>query len=118
MKTVRTIALALLACLSATANAEYTIVTQVNAIELAPSNIIVPASASGMMTFRPCDSSCDEPYQRVQLADDTKFSFDGKRVKFDDFRRLMNSAGALASGYALIRYDTTTNTATDIEVTR
>ncbi len=116
MKTVRTLLLGLTLCISAAANAQFTFKTVEDAVELLPSNIILPATAGGMMSFRPCDAQCDKPYVRVRLAAETTFSIDGKRMKFDDFRRSFSAARISSTSYALINYNVETRTATNIEV--
>ncbi len=118
MKTVRTLTLGILLTLTAAANAQFTFVKEVDAVELSPSNIILPATASGMMSFRDCDGteSCDAPYIRVQLAPETTFSFNGQRMRFDDFRRTFSTTRMSGTSYALVSYNVKTNIATNVEV--
>lgn len=118
MKTVRLTLLGILLTLTATANAQFTFVKEVDAVELSPSNINLPATASGMMSFRDCDGAeaCDAPYVRVQLSPETTFSFDGKKMKFDDFRRTVAGTRMSSSSYALVNYNVKTNIATNVEV--
>ncbi|MEO1247989.1 MAG: hypothetical protein AAFX56_20100 [Pseudomonadota bacterium] len=121
MNTARTVLLSLLiatgaATVGATANAQFTFKTEINAVELTPANIVLPATANGMVSFRPCDGECAEPYTRVQLTPETTFSIDGERMKFDDFRRAFPLAKRSQRAYALINYDVETQAATNIEI--
>ena len=101
--------LAMVLVVSVPAMAERQIVTVINAIETSPANIILPANTSGMMTFRPCASKCEKDYKRVQLSAGTKFSVNGKAVKFDEFRRNFAIIKRAASSYALVTYEVETN---------
>lgn len=92
--------------------------TLIDAIETAPANIILPGNTSGMMTFRPCSDQCDKDYKRVSLTAETRFSVDGKAVKFDDFRRDFAIIKRAESSYALVSYDTETNTVISIQLAR
>jgi len=94
------------------------IVTAVNAVEASPALIILPGSTDGMMTFRPCDSDCDEDYIRVRLSADTTFTVNGKAVKFADFRREFATIKRDPNSYALVTYDTSKNTVTNIQIAR
>ena len=102
------------------AASEYKLVTEMNAVELAPRNIILPGDAGGMMTFRSCDSDdCgDVPYSRVQLTTNTRFTVDGKPRKFAEFRREFAIIKRGESSYALVTYETATNTVTSLEIAR
>lgn len=90
----------------------------VDAVETAPGNIILPATANGMMTFQPCEADCDEEHKRVQLTAETKFSLDGRTLKFDAFRREFLTIRRSQSAYALVRYDTKTRQLVELIVTR
>lgn len=90
--------------------------TLINAVETAPANIILPGDTDGMMTFRPCDGDCDVDYIRVRLSANTTFSVNGKNVKFADFRREFATIKRDARSYALVTYETETNTATSIQI--
>ena len=106
------IAIALVVSMPAAAQ----LVTLVNAIETSPANIILPASTSGMVTFRPCADECDEDYKRVKLSSRTTFSVNGKTVKFDEFRRNFATIKRAETSYALVSYDTDTNTVISIQL--
>ena len=114
MKTFkRLVLLATIACFQpAVAQIE----TVINAVETAPTNIILPASNNGMMTFRPCDGECDEDHMRVRVTPETKFSVDGSGVKWEDFRKMFPAVRQSDSGYALVSYDTKNNVLISLEV--
>lgn len=118
MNVARCTLLGLVLALAGAAQAQFTFKTEVEAVEVAPANIILPATASGMVSFKPCDGDCAEPYVRIQLSPNTRFSLDGQSLKFDDFRREFSIVRRSRSSYALINYDVKTNTATNIEVLR
>ena len=92
--------------------------TLIRAVEVAPSNIILPASNSGMMTFRPCAEDCDEDYDRVRVTPDTTFTIDGTSVRWESFRKVFPTISLNGKGYALVRYDTKNKTLTSLEVAR
>ena len=92
--------------------------TVINAVETAPSNIILPQSSSGMMTFRPCADECDKDHERVRVTPETKFSIDGSRVKWEDFRKQFTTIRQSDSSYALVSYETDTNVLISLEVSR
>lgn len=98
--------------------ADYEIVTLINAVELAPSNIVLPASVNGMVSFKPCDDECDDDYQRARLTEATSFVVNGQRVKFEDFRKAFAAIRGDKDGYALVSYDTKAKTVTSIDVAR
>jgi len=114
--TVRTILIAALLMVSAPSLAQ--IKTKVDAVETSPASIILPATTDGMMTFRPCDGNCDAEYKRVQLNANTRFTINGKTVKYADFRREFATIKRASSSYALVSYETATNTATSIQLAR
>ncbi len=118
MNVARSILFGLAIALAGAAHAQFTFKTEVEAVEVAPANIILPATASGMVSFKPCDGECAEPYVRIQLDPNTRFSMDGESMKFDDFRREFSIVRRSPSSYALINYEISTNTATNIEVLR
>ena len=90
----------------------------IDAIELTPDNIILPATTSGTMTFKPCVEECDKKHKRARLTADTRFVVDGRAVKFDEFRRNHAALRRSKDSYALVSYDTETNTGTKIEISR
>ena len=114
--TVRAALFAAILMLSQFASAQ--IVTKINAVETSPANIVLPGGTDGMVTFRPCDGECDDDYIRVRLSADTKFSVDGKAVKYADFRRDIATIKRNKSSYALVTYETETNTVKSIQIAR
>ena len=116
MRTSRYIAF-LAACLAAqAATAQFD--TLVRAVEIAPSNIILPPSNNGMMTFRPCAEACDADHERVRVTPSTTYSVDGASVKWEDFRKAFPAISQSGKGYALVRYDTKNKVLTSLEVVR
>lgn len=114
--TVRALLIAVL--LVAAQPAVSQIVTAVAAVEASPANIILPGSTDGMVTFRPCQGDCDEDYVRVRLSAGTTFTVNGKAVKYTDFRREFATIKRSPESYALVTYETKTNTVTSIEIAR
>ena len=114
--TVRVLVITAILMFSQSATAQ--IVTKVNAVEMSPANIILPGSIDGMMTFRPCDGDCEADYIRVRLSADSKFSVNGKNVRFADFRREFATIKRDRESYALVSYETETNTVTSIQIAR
>ena len=116
MKTLRR--LLLLAAIAGFQPAVAQIETVINAVETAPVNIILPASNSGMMTFRPCDGECDKEHVRVRVTPETKFSVDGSGVKWEDFKKVFPTMRQSDSGYALVSYDTKNKVLISLEVSQ
>ncbi len=114
--TVRAILIAALLMVAQPAFSQ--IVTAVAAVEASPANIILPGGTDGMITFRPCDGDCDEDYIRVRLSADTRFTVNGKAVKFAEFRREFATIKRDPRSYALVTYETQTNTVTSIQIAR
>ncbi|HNP37140.1 MAG TPA: hypothetical protein PKK10_14915 [Woeseiaceae bacterium] len=92
------------------------LVTLIEAIELSPSNIILPGSLNGTVTFLPCVDECDEDHQRARLTANTKFFVDEKAVKFDVFRQQLMLKRQNKDSYALVSVDTKQNTITSIHI--
>ena len=116
MKTIKR--LLLLVAIAGFQPAVAEITTLIEAVETAPSSIILPASNNGMMTFQPCDGACDEDHVRLRLTPKTKFSVDGSGVKWEDFRKVFPSVRQSDSGYALVSYDTKNNVLISLEVSK
>ena len=104
--------------LSQAAAADFEIKTVVEAIEASPSNIILPASTSGMMTYRACYDECDREYERARLTEKTVFSVNGKVVKFEDFRAKYAEARRTDKALALVSVHLESRTITKIDITR
>lgn len=92
------------------------LVTLVEAIELSPSNIILPSSVNGTVTFLPCAGKCEEEHRRARLTPNTKFTVDGKSVKFDVFRQGLANLSFNDASYALISVDMQSLTITSIQI--
>lgn len=100
------------------AAADYEIVTLIRAVELAPSNMILPASSNGLMTYKPCDDTCDADYERALLTPETTYSVSGKAVRFEDFQKAFAETKVSDSGYALLSVELKTRTIKSIDIER
>ncbi len=114
--TVRAILIAALLMVAQPALSQ--IVTAVAAVEASPANLILPGGTDGMVTFRPCDGDCDADYVRVRLSADTRFTVNGKAVRYAEFRREFATIKRDPESYALVTYETQTNTVTSIQIAR
>ena len=96
------------------------LVTLVRAIEMSPSNMILPASTNGLMTFRPCadDEGCEAEHERARLTADTQYSINGRGVKYEEFRKEFPVFKADGDAYALLSVDTRSGTITSIQLQR
>jgi hypothetical protein len=90
--------------------------TMVESLEASPSQIRLPTSPNGNLSFQPCAESCDAEYISVRLTPDTRFFVQGAAVKFIDFRRDFYNMRLRTDGYALVSYDTDKNTVTSVEI--
>ncbi len=92
----------------------------VDGIETPPDGIILPATVNGMVSFKIycSDDECKDNYKRARLTANTKFQLDGKAVKYEEFRRGYAAMQVGEKSYALVGYDTETNTVVKIEVRR
>ena len=107
---------ALACCMPALA--EFEMVTLVKALETSPANIILPASVSGMVTYRPCAEKCDEKYERARLTADTVFTVGGKTVKYAELKKVFSEIRNVAESYAFISVDVARITVTSIDISR
>lgn len=98
--------------------ADYELVTLIDAVEMSPANMIMPATVNGMMTYKPCADECDIEYERARLTENTTFTVQGQRVKFDDFTKILNSIKQRESSYALVSVETKSKTVTSIDIAR
>ncbi len=92
-----------------------------SAVETLPDSIILPATVNGMVSFKAwCDDECNDQVhnKRARLTPRTKFRMDGKAVKFEEFRRGYAGMRSGEDSYALVSYDTETNTVLEIEISR
>jgi hypothetical protein len=90
--------------------------TLVEAVELTPSNVIMPGSVNGTVTFRPCAGECDKEHRRARLTPETEFYVDGKKVKFDVFLDSMAALRGDDETYALVSVDLENNTITSFRL--
>lgn len=111
---IRTLIVALvLACQPAVAQ----IMTEVDAIELRPTYIILPASTNGMVTYRACSGDvCDADFARARLTPDTRFVVNGSGARYADFQQAFSTIRASRKSYALISVDLKSNTVTSIHI--
>lgn len=100
------------------AHAEKQLVTLVNAIELSPSNMIIPQSTNGLVTYQPCAEQCDAEHERARLTAETSYKINGRAVKFEDFRKEFPIFKADDSAYALLSVETKSRTITSVELQR
>ncbi len=105
-------ALALLALTPAAAQ----LVTLVDAVELSPSNMILPGSLNGTVTFKPCSGECDAEHRRARLTPETQFFVDERNVKFDVFQDSIALLRSDEDAYALISVDMESLTVTSIRI--
>lgn len=113
---IRILAVLAMLAVARMAAAEFEIVTQVRATELSPSNIILPSTTNGMMTYRPCAGECDADYKRARLTNATRFSVAGRPVKYADFLREFSLIKNGKNSYALVSVDLKTKTVTGIDI--
>lgn len=114
--TIRKISIATLLLLCLPTFAQMILVE--DAVETSPSNIIVPATINGWVTFKPCAGECEAEYKRARLTGETKFVVNGKAVKFDAFRRDHFALRHSDDSYALVNYEPETNAVIRIEISR
>jgi len=98
--------------------AEFETVVLVNAVEASAGNVILPASANGMVTYRPCAEKCDKEYERARLTSNTSFIVQGKTVKYADFKTAHAEFKNVAESGAFISVDVARITVTSIELVR
>jgi hypothetical protein len=104
--------LMLAACLPAAAE----IVTLVEAVETTTSNINIPVSNNGRLSFKPCAGSCKAEYVSVRLTPETRFTVGKTALEFDKFRKEFLNIRPGTDTYALVSYDTRSNTATSVHI--
>ena len=88
--------------------------TLVEAKETNPAFMNVPTSENGRMTFRTCEE-CE--FISVRLTPETQYFLRGETLTFAAFRTGFNSLRRGTEDYALVTYDTETNTVTSVRVT-
>lgn len=100
------------ACVGLTAQAE--IQTIIDAVEVKPLFLSVPANASSRLAFKKCEE-CNSLTPRLTSV--TTFSLGGNAMKFAEFRQRLISVRRSGNGMVLISINTETNTVNSIEVT-
>ena len=103
--------LLLAVCISAPALGD--LKTLVEAKETNPSFMNVPTSENGRMTFKTCE---DCEFISVRLTPETRYYLRGETLTFSAFRTGFNSLRRSTEDYALVTYDTETNTVTSVRV--
>ncbi|MCB1845014.1 MAG: hypothetical protein KDI09_18760 [Halioglobus sp.] len=103
-----------LLALSLSLSAAAEIVTVVRAVEVSTSNINVPTSTNGRMSFRPCSDACDAEYLSVRLTPATMFQVNGKTTDFIGFRKAFYDLARDKDHFALVSYDTKASTVTSV----
>ena len=96
--------------------ANASIVTIVDAVETVTSNMSVPTSGSGRLMFRPCAETCDEKFIIVRLTDSTAYFVKNQQVDFLEFRRQFFNMRRGSDDYALVSYDTESNTVSRVNI--
>jgi len=107
---------ALLSC--SPAFGDFELKTLVEAVEASPSNIILPATTNGMMTYRGCSEECDKEYRRARLTESTSFIVGGEAMKFADFRIIHTQLKRTEGAYSLVTIDLESGTVTNITMER
>lgn len=118
MKIGKILAIAVLALGQTVVAADLEIVTQISAVEMSPSNMILPASTNGMMSYKPCADECDTDFKRARLTAETTFYIAGRAVRFEDFVTEFAVVRNIKDSYALLSVDTKTRIVTSIDIAR
>ena len=98
-------------CVALPASAD--IRTIVHAVETSTAFMNIPTTESSRLTFKPCEE-CD--FIEVRLTRDTQYFLRGEQLPFADFRRAFNSLRRSKQDYALVSFDTETNTVMSVRV--
>ena len=83
---IKILVTALTLCLALPAAAQFT--SNSEAYEVSLRGFSAPTNANGGVLFRPC-SKCD--IKRVRVTADTRYAVKGKRVRLEDFRRVIEN---------------------------
>ncbi|ANO51712.1 hypothetical protein [Woeseia oceani] len=108
----------LLLALGLSLNAAADLVTVVRAVEVTTSNINVPTSTNGRMSFKPCAGECDAEFLSVRLTPATEYRVDGTALDFVDFRAAFYNLPRGKDHYALVSYDAKSSIVTSLHITR
>ncbi|MDH4049291.1 MAG: hypothetical protein OEW68_14935 [Gammaproteobacteria bacterium] len=92
------------------------VVTVVDAVETTTSNINFPVSNNGRLLFKPCAGTCSANFVSARLTPETRFAINGAAVEFDDFRKQFLNIRPGTDTYALVSYDTRSNTVTSVQI--
>jgi hypothetical protein len=87
--------------------------TLVEAKETSTAFMNVPTTDNGRMTFKTCEE-CE--FISVRLTPATQFYLRGEATTFAKFRTGLNNLGRSTEDYALVTYDTESNTVTSVRV--
>jgi hypothetical protein len=99
------------ACIGAAAQAD--VRTLVRAVETSTAFMNVPTAANARLSFKPC-GECE--FIEVRLTPTTQYYVRGELLGFADFRKRFNSLRPSREDYALVSFDTESNTVTTIRV--
>jgi hypothetical protein len=83
---IRTVVMALALGLSLPAAANFEIVSKAHEVSL--TDLRLPASTSGTLTFKPC-AECD--YKTVRVTARTEYEANRRRLELEDFRKQLGS---------------------------
>lgn len=92
------------------------IATVVEAVETTTSNIKLPVSNNGRLSFQACAGPCEKDFVSVRLTPDTAFFVSGLAVEFDEFRTAFLNIRTGSKTYALVSYDTQSGTVTSVRI--
>ena len=98
-------------CFSLTAGAD--LKTLVEATETSTAFINLPTTDNSRLTFKACDE-CE--FVSVRLTPATQYYVRGEAMAFASFRSSFNDLRRSKEDYALVTYDTETNTVTSVRV--
>lgn len=107
---------ALLLALAFAAPALADIVTEVRAVEVTTSNVIVPTTPNGRLTFKPCAGTCEATYESARLTPETRYRVGDQATDFAGFRKAFFNLARGASHYALVSVDVDANTVTSVAI--
>jgi len=108
---------ALLAALVLAVPATAQVVTQVRAIEITTSNIKVPTTPNGRLTYRNCASrDCDAEYESARLTPATLFQVNDEVTDFAGFRQAFFNLPRGKDHYALVSVDLNASTVTSVQI--
>ena len=109
---VGALVISLALCLPAAAE----LTTQIRAVEATTSNLNVPTSQNGRLTFKPCAGQCDRSFESARLTPLTSFTVNGQATDFLGFRKAFYNLTRSKDHYALVSYDTADNTVTSVQI--